>query len=43
LDYYLGQAMAAETDEDKATADAKVTELEEQIAELELVKASATV
>jgi len=43
LDYYLGQAMQADTDEEKTAADAKVTELEEQIEELELVKQSATV
>jgi len=35
--------MQADTDEAKAAADAKVTELEEQIEELELVKESATV
>jgi hypothetical protein len=34
--------MQADTDEEKAAADTKVTELEEQIEELELVKESAT-
>jgi hypothetical protein len=37
LDYYQGQAMQGDTDDAKAAADAKVTDLEDEIAELELV------